>query len=70
MKQMSKVGENAIFSINGLDTERHSNTFDINGVTFTLKGEFDATTPVSLNVNTDTNIRYCCQILSMTTTKC
>lgn len=50
-----KGGDNAVFTINGLDTERHSNTFDINGVTFSLKGEFDATTPVSLNVNTNTD---------------
>ena len=33
-------GENAKFTINGLDTERSSNTFEMNGVTFTLKQEF------------------------------
>lgn len=48
-------GVNAMFTINGLDTERHSNTFDINGVTFTLKSQFDATSPVNLNINTDTD---------------
>ena len=37
-------GENAVFTINGLETQRNSNAFDINGVTFTLKKEFLETT--------------------------
>ncbi|KAB8132343.1 flagellar filament capping protein FliD [Gracilibacillus oryzae] len=50
-------GQNATFTINGLDTERYSNTFDIEGVTFTLKQTFDSTSdtdadqPVSLNIS-------------------
>ncbi|MGG1572340.1 flagellar filament capping protein FliD [Fictibacillus sp. NRS-1165] len=42
-------GENAVFTINGLKTERTSNTFAMNGVTFTLKQKFD-TGSVSLAV--------------------
>ena len=34
-------GQNALFTINGLETHRTSNTFDINGVTFTLKKTFN-----------------------------
>src|SRR5699024_400759 len=45
-------GQNAIFTVNGLQTERSSNTFDMNGVTFTLKETFDAA--VSFTVGNDT----------------
>ncbi len=44
-------GQNAKFTINGLETERSSNTFSINGVTFTLKQTF--TDPISVNVSND-----------------
>lgn len=47
-------GENAKFTINGLETERHSNTFTINGVTITLNDTFDAP-PTNLTINTDTD---------------
>ncbi|SER81415.1 flagellar hook-associated protein 2 [Gracilibacillus ureilyticus] len=52
------IGQNAKFIINGLETERYSNTFDIEGVTFNLKQTFDATDtgtdqPVSLNISND-----------------
>ncbi|MFC3886543.1 flagellar filament capping protein FliD [Bacillus songklensis] len=47
-------GENAIFEINGLATERNSNTFEINGVTFTLKQTF-SDSPVSLSVKNDSD---------------
>ncbi|WP_191560073.1 flagellar hook-associated protein 2 [Metabacillus idriensis] len=48
-------GENAKFTINGLDTERKSNTFEMSGVTFTLKDTFTAADPaVSINVTNDT----------------
>lgn len=43
--------ENATFTVNGLETSRQSNTFSINGVTFTLKKTTD--TPVTINVNND-----------------
>lgn len=45
---------NAVFTINGLGTERRSNTFSINGVTFTLRDTFD-TQQVTLNIATDTD---------------
>lgn len=48
--------ENATFIINGLETSRQSNTFSINGVTFTLKKTTD--TPVTINVNNDNDKLY------------
>ncbi|MBS4223168.1 flagellar filament capping protein FliD [Lederbergia citrea] len=49
-------GQNAKFTINGLETERHSNTFDMSGVTFTLKQTFTSTdAPVSVTISNDTN---------------
>ncbi|MDX8288943.1 flagellar hook-associated protein 2 [Metabacillus indicus] len=49
-------GQNAKFTINGLETERTSNTFEMSGVTFTLKNTFTAADPpVSINVTNDTN---------------
>ncbi|NCU16681.1 flagellar filament capping protein FliD [Pallidibacillus pasinlerensis] len=50
------AGQNAIFTINGLETQRTSNTFNVNGVSFTLKNIFDAADgvqPVTLSVNND-----------------
>lgn len=44
-------GKNARFIINGLETERFSNTFEMNGVTFTIKGITEQ--PVYLQVNHD-----------------
>ncbi|MCK6206012.1 flagellar filament capping protein FliD [Bacillus infantis] len=50
-------GTNAKFEINGITTERNSNTFTMEGVTFTLKQTFGEGTadptasPVSINVN-------------------
>lgn len=46
-------GQNAIFTINGLATERTSNTFEMNGVTFTLKKTFD--TPETISVKNDSS---------------
>ncbi|WP_238343481.1 flagellar filament capping protein FliD [Gracilibacillus saliphilus] len=53
-------GDNAIFSINGIeDTERTSNNFQIDGVTFNLKQTFTADEgPVSVNVSNDTEAVY------------
>ncbi|OAS85837.1 MULTISPECIES: flagellar filament capping protein FliD [Metabacillus] len=49
-------GDNAVFTVNGLSTERTSNTFDMNGVTFTLKDKLLSTEPsISINVANDTN---------------
>jgi flagellar hook-associated protein 2 len=47
-------GVNAVFTINGLKTERSSNTFDISGVTFTLKQTF-SDAPVDIAINNNTN---------------
>lgn len=44
-------GENAVVTINGLKTERSSNTFTINGITFTLKDTTSA--PVTVGVKRD-----------------
>ncbi|MBY6270854.1 MAG: flagellar hook protein [Caldibacillus debilis] len=54
-------GENAKFMINGLETERFANSFTIDGVTFTLKGTFDAAqtgSPVTISVTTDVDAVY------------
>lgn len=49
-------GVNAKFEINGLETERSSNTFSINGASFTLKKTFNNTdNPVTVTVNNDTD---------------
>jgi len=49
-------GQNASFTINGITTERNSNTFTMNGVTFTLKQTF--TDPVTVGINNNTNATY------------
>ncbi len=50
-------GDNAVFTINGLETERNSNTFDISGVTFTLKQTF-SDAPVDIAISNNTNDIY------------
>lgn len=50
-------GTNAKFTINGLSTERHSNSFQIDGVTFSLKQTFDevdGAQPVTIGVSNNT----------------
>ncbi|GGH88860.1 flagellar hook-associated protein 2 [Pullulanibacillus pueri] len=49
-------GTDANVTINGLATTRHTNTFTINGSTFTLKDKIDA--PVTVTVADDTNGIY------------
>lgn len=49
-------GQNAAFTLNGLETERTSNTFTINHLTYTLKET--TSTPVSLATSTDTDDIY------------
>lgn len=49
-----KGGTNAKFTINGLETERTSNTFEISGVTFSLKKIF-SDTPASINISNNTD---------------
>ncbi|MFS0821632.1 flagellar filament capping protein FliD [Bacillus sp. 1P02SD] len=51
-------GNNAVFTINGLETQRYSNNFTINGVNFTLKDTFDSIdpandSPVTIGVTTN-----------------
>lgn len=46
-------GEKATFTLNGMPTERNSNSFNVNGITFNLH---EATTdPVTITVNNDTD---------------
>lgn len=51
-------GQNAEFTINGLTTKRNSNTFDMNGVTITLKQTFESDStsgqqPTTISVGND-----------------
>ncbi|RKL68475.1 flagellar capping protein [Salipaludibacillus neizhouensis] len=46
-------GQNASFTINGLTTERQSNTFTINGVSISLQGTFTENQAVTLNTSTN-----------------
>lgn len=48
-----QAGQNAKFTINGLDTERTSNTFTINGTTITLHDTFTDSSAVTINVVKD-----------------
>jgi flagellar hook-associated protein 2 len=49
-------GDNAKFIINGLSTERYSNTFQMSGVTYTIKQKFSS--PVSISVGNDSTKVY------------
>lgn len=53
--QMTKYaeGNDAVFSINGLATTRKENSFNINGVSFTLKSTSE--TPVDVTISQDTD---------------
>ncbi|MFD1926880.1 flagellar filament capping protein FliD [Sporosarcina siberiensis] len=52
----STAGQNAKFNLNGLETERSSNTFQINGFEFTLKQVTPpGATPVNFSSAPDTN---------------
>lgn len=46
-------GQNAKFTINGLQTERTSNTFTINDMTYTLKNTHAGTVTITSSTNTD-----------------
>ncbi|MEC2071257.1 flagellar hook-associated protein 2 [Alkalihalophilus marmarensis] len=50
-----QAAKNAVFTINGMATERQTNTFTIDGVTITLRGETVGNEEVSLSVSTDTD---------------
>ncbi|WP_235849006.1 MULTISPECIES: flagellar hook-associated protein 2 [Bacillaceae] len=45
--------ENAKFTLNGLETERQTNDFNINGLNISLKNQFDAPVTLSVSNNTD-----------------
>ncbi|MGN7309483.1 flagellar filament capping protein FliD [Alkalicoccobacillus gibsonii] len=47
------AGSNAKFTVNGLETERRTNTFTISGMTVTLKDTFTEGKAVTLNASTD-----------------
>lgn len=49
-------GQNAKFTLNGLETERTSNTFTVNQVTYTLRET--TSSPVSITTATDTDAIY------------
>lgn len=51
-------GTKAEFTINGLETTRNSNTFDINGMNITLKQEFTTGAPVTLTGKIETDDIY------------
>lgn len=51
-------GTKAEFTINGLETTRNSNTFNINGMNITLKQEFTTGAPVTLTGKTETDDIY------------
>jgi flagellar hook-associated protein 2 len=61
---ITNEGKDATFKINGIETYRSSNTFEMNGVTYTLKNLFnnggteDPANYVTINVNNDTNKVY------------
>ncbi|GAK07227.1 flagellar hook-associated protein FliD [Geomicrobium sp. JCM 19038] len=49
--------QNAKFEINGLETERQSNTFTIGNLTMTLRGQFDEPISVSSSVDTENIVK-------------
>lgn len=51
-------GTDASFTLNGLATTKHSNTFTMSGVTFNLKGSIAAGSPVTITTSTDTDAIY------------
>lgn len=53
LQQDKGTEQNAKFTINGLETERPSNTFTINGMTYTLKNTHTGTVTISSTTNTD-----------------
>ncbi|GAM11989.1 flagellar filament capping protein FliD [Mesobacillus selenatarsenatis] len=56
LSSAATYGSNAMFNINGMNTSRSSNAFEMNGVTFTLKQTFtDPAVSASLSISNDTN---------------
>lgn len=48
-------GQNAKLTVNGLEIERSSNTFEVNGISLTLNDTYSGTKPISLSASTDVN---------------
>ncbi|MCL1695814.1 flagellar hook-associated protein 2 [Lysinibacillus sp. BPa_S21] len=48
-------GQNAKLTVNGIDIERSSNTFDLDGVTVTLNDTYTGTKPISITTKTDSD---------------
>ncbi|WP_010631897.1 flagellar filament capping protein FliD [Sporolactobacillus vineae] len=48
-------GSDATFTLNGMETSRHSNTFTVNGTTFNLTQSIPATETVTVGISTDTD---------------
>lgn len=46
-------GQNAVFTVNGIETERTSNQFSISGYNLTLKEKFNQDTPVSITATSN-----------------
>jgi flagellar hook-associated protein 2 len=55
---LADTGQNAKFTLNGLSTERTSNTFTINNITYTLKQETPAGSQVTISTATDVDAIY------------
>jgi flagellar hook-associated protein 2 len=51
--KQEQEGADATFTLNGLTTSRHSNTFTVSGVTFNLQSSFSVS--ASINISTDTD---------------
>lgn len=47
------AAKNAVFTLNGLETQRQSNDFDINGLNISLKSEFTEAVSLTVSNNTD-----------------
>ncbi|MCG1021589.1 flagellar hook-associated protein 2 [Sutcliffiella horikoshii] len=52
-KNIEQGGTAATFKINGVATERNSNSFTLNGVTFTLNGDMEGESVISIKNDTD-----------------
>jgi len=48
-------GQNAKLTVNGIEIERSSNTFDLNGFTITLNDTYTGTKPISITTKTDSD---------------
>jgi flagellar hook-associated protein 2 len=57
----SEAGRDAVFEIDGVLATRASNTFTVDGITYTIRGKVEATgntAPITINVTLDTDTIY------------